>query len=541
MSDAVVVGAGHNGLIAAIRLADAGWDVTVLEAAPQVGGAIKSAELTPGYVTDLFSAFYPLAVASPAFADLDLGSHGLTWSRAPFAFGHPAGPSDDDAPVVHPDPADTAAHLARFDPRDGTRWLDLVAQWQTTVRPILLNSLFGPFPPVRALLRALRSSGTADALRLARFLLLPANQMVRELFHGEKARLLILGNALHADIPLDAPGSGVMGYLLTMLGQDTGYPVPVGGAGQLAQALRRRAEKAGVQVHCDTPVTRIETRGGRAVGVVDGGGRLWPARRAVLADVSAPDLYTRLLSADDVPARVLADLETFTWDTPVVKINYAIGGAIPWRSENLSGAGTVHLGADSHTIASSTTDIETGNIPEQPFLLFGQMTAADPTRSPAGTESAWSYSHLPRGVTDDEAARYLAARMDAVLEAHAPGVSDLIVERHVQTPRDLQAADANLVGGAVNGGTSQLFQQLVFRPTPGLGGAITPIGRLYLAGSSAHPGGGVHGACGNNAARAALAHDGLRGLPRRALSRRVTELLTKPPRTDTPQSNGARR
>lgn len=259
MSDAVVVGAGHNGLIAAIRLADAGWDVTVLEAAPQVGGAIKSAELTPGYVTDLFSAFYPLAVASPVFADLDLGSHGLTWSRAPFAFGHPAGPSDDDAPVVHPDPADTAAHLARFDPRDGAGWLDLVGQWQTTVRPILLNSLFGPFPPVRALLRALRSSGTADALRLARFLLLPANQMVRELFHGEKARLLILGNALHADIPLDAPGSGVMGYLLTMLGQDTGYPVPVGGAGQLAQALRRRAEKAGVQVHCDTPVTHTRS------------------------------------------------------------------------------------------------------------------------------------------------------------------------------------------------------------------------------------------------------------------------------------------
>ncbi|MEO9329390.1 phytoene desaturase family protein [Gordonia aurantiaca] len=528
MADAVVVGAGHNGLIAAIRLADAGWDVTVLEAAPQVGGAIRSAELIPGYVTDLFSAFYPLSVASPVFDDLDLAAHGLRWSRAPYAFGHPAGPSDDDAPVVHPDPADTAAQLARFDPRDGRAWLDLVEQWQT-LRPILLNSLFGPFPPVRALAGALRSVGTADALRLARFLLLPADRMVRELFRHEKSRLLILGNALHADIPLDAPGSGVMGYLLTMLGQDTGYPVPVGGAGELARALRRRAEHAGVQVHCDTPVERITTNGGRAVGVVDSGGRMWPARRAVLADVSAPALYRRLLAADDVPARVLEDLDAFTWDTPVVKINYAIDGKIPWRSENLGGAGTVHLGADTHTIAYSTADIETGNIPDHPFLLFGQMTVADPSRSPSGTESAWSYSHLPRGVTDDEAARYLASRMDAVLEAHAPGVSDMIVGRHVQTPRDLEEADANLVSGAVNGGTAQLFQQLVFRPTPGLGGAITPVDRLYLAGASAHPGGGVHGACGNNAARAALGHDGVRGVPRRALRRRVVHLLTKSP------------
>ncbi|OUC75968.1 phytoene desaturase family protein [Gordonia lacunae] len=526
VSDAVVIGAGHNGLIAAIRLADAGWDVTLLEAQPEVGGAVRSAELTPGYVTDLFSAFYPLAVASPVFADLDLAGHGLQWSRAPLAFGHPAGPDDVDAPVVFPDAADTAAHLATFDERDRRAWLDLVEQWQQ-LRPAILDTLFGPFPPVRALLSVLRSLGTADALRLGRFLILPADQMVRELFHSEKAGLLILGNALHADIPLHAPGSGLMGYLLTMLGQDTGYPVPVGGAGELSAALRRRAESAGVTVVCETRATGIDVQGGRATGVVDSTGRRWPARRAVLADVSAPALYTELLSADDVPARVLDDLRTFTWDTPVVKVNYAFGEKIPWRSANLGGAGTVHLGADARNIAYSSADIETGRVPEHPFLLFGQMTTADPGRSPAGTESAWSYSHLPRGVTDDDAAQLLARRMDAVLEAHAPGVSDLIVGRHVQTPHDLQAADANLVHGTVNGGTAQLFQQLIFRPTPNLGGASTPVDRLYLAGSGAHPGGGVHGACGNNAARAALASDGLRGLPRRVFDRNVIRRLTK--------------
>ncbi|MBD0860609.1 NAD(P)/FAD-dependent oxidoreductase [Gordonia sp. zg691] len=526
MSDALVVGAGHNGLIAAIRLADAGWDVTVLEAQPQVGGAIRSAELTPGYITDLFSAFYPLAVASPVFADLDLAGHGLRWSRAPLAFGHPAGPDDTDAPVVQPDAAHTAAQLATFDTRDGRAWLDLVEQWQL-LGPAILNTLFGPFPPVRALLGLLRSIGTADALRLARFLILPADQMARELFHSEKAGLLILGNALHADIPLHAPGSGMMGYLLTMLGQDTGYPVPVGGAGELAAALRRRAESAGVQVVCDTTVTGIEVRGGRAVGVMDSGGRRWRAERAVLADVSAPALYTRLLSPDDVPARILDDLTRFTWDTPVVKVNYAFSEKIPWRSENLGGAGTVHLGADARNIAYSTADIETGRVPEHPFLLFGQMSTADPGRSPAGTESAWSYSHLPRGVTDDEAAHVLAQRMDAVLEAHAPGVADLIVGRHVQTPHDLETADANLVSGTVNGGTAQLFQQLVFRPTPNLGGSSTPVDGLYLAGSGAHPGGGVHGACGNNAARAALAADGVRGFPRRVLNRNIIRQITK--------------
>ncbi|WP_439030662.1 phytoene desaturase family protein [Gordonia terrae] len=525
-SDAVVIGAGHNGLIAAIRLADAGWDVTLLEAQPEVGGAVRSAELTPGYVSDLFSAFYPLAVASPVFADLDLAAHGLRWSRAPLAFGHPAGPDDDDAPVVFPDAADTAAHLGTFDKHDERAWLDLVEQWHQ-LRPAILNTLFGPFPPVGTLLKLLHSIGTADALRLARFLLLPADQMVRELFHSEKSGLLILGNALHADIPLHAPGSGLMGYLLTMLGQDTGYPVPVGGAGELSAALRRRAESVGVSVVCDTEVVSIDVQGGRAVGVLDSTGRRWPATRAVLADVSAPALYTRLLSPDDVPTRVLDDLRLFTWDTPVVKINYAFGEAIPWRSSNLAGAGTIHLSADARNIAYSTADIETGRVPEHPFLLFGQMSTSDASRSPAGTESAWSYSHLPRGITDDEAARLLARRMDAVLEAHAPGVSDLIVGRSVQTPQDLQASDANLEHGTVNGGTAQLFQQLVFRPTPNLGGASTPIDRLYLAGSGAHPGGGVHGACGNNAARAALGSDGVRGLPRRLLSRNIVQRMTK--------------
>ncbi|MGC5249429.1 phytoene desaturase family protein [Gordonia sp. DT219] len=526
VSDAIVVGGGHNGLVAAIRLADAGWDVTVLEAATEVGGAIRSTELTPGYVTDSFSAFYPLAVASPALADLELGAHGLRWSAAPLAFGHPNGSADRDAAVVYPDAADTAAHLASYDERDGRTWLELTAHW-ATIRVGVLDTLFGPFPPMRGLRALLRATGTAEALRLARFFVLPANQMVRELFRSDHARLLIVGNALHSDIPLDAPGSGLMGYLLTMLAQDVGYPVPVGGSGELSGALARRLTSAGGQIVCDARVDRIEVHNGRATGVTTVDGRRFSARRAVLADVSAPALYTRLLTPADVPARVLADLANFTWDTPVVKIDYALQQTIPWTSTNLAGAGTVHLGADLANANHATADIETGRIPDHPFLLFGQMTTADATRSPKGTESAWAYSHLPRGVGDDEAAAVLAQRMDEVVESHAPGFAELIVDRHVQTPRSLETADANLVDGAVNGGTAQLFQQLIFRPTPGLGGAITPVSGLFLSGASAHPGGGVHGACGNNAARAALAAAGPRGWPRRFMTRQAMRRLMR--------------
>jgi len=526
VSDAVVVGGGHNGLVAAATLADAGWDVTVLEAQAEPGGAVRSAELKSGYHSDLFSAFHPLAAVSPALRALDLAEHGLRWSHAPVPYGHALAPDATDAVVVHRDPAETAEQLARYDPRDGHAWLELVEQWQLR-KPAILASLFGPFPPVRGLLSIVRKLGIGDATRLARFLLLPANRMVTELFHSDHARLPILGNAMHADVPLDAPGSGIMGYLLTMLAQDTGFPVPVGGAGALTDALVRRCESVGVRIECDRPVVGIETVAGRARAARTADGTLWHARRAIIANTSAPNLYQNLLPAGTVPVRVLEDLEHFEWDAPVVKVNYAVREPIPWNSKNLGQAGTVHIGANMQGLVRWMADINTGVVPRDPFLIVGQMTTADPSRSPEGTESAWAYTHLPRGVTDDSAALSLAARVDEVLEAHAPGFRDLLIGRHVQTPADLAEADANLHAGAVNGGTSQLHQQLIFRPTPGLGRAETPIDRLYLGSASAHPGGGVHGVCGRNAARSALAADGVTGLPRRILTRKTIDLWTR--------------
>lgn len=524
--DAVVIGAGHHGLVAAAMLADAGWDVVVLEAQPTPGGAVRSAELTPGYTADLFSAFYPLSVSSPALRELHLEEHGLRWTRAPVVVGHPRSASDTQAPVIYPDRQRTAEELDEHCPGDGANWLRVTDEW-ATVKQGVLDALFAPFPPVKGPMRLVRALGTAGALRLAHQLLLPATVLGEELFAGDAARTLLMGNAMHADIPLDAPGSGVMGYIMTMLAQDAGFPVPVGGAGELTAALVRRAESAGAQVQCGQPVELIEVRGSRAVGVRTAGGRRYRARRAVVADVSAPQLFEVLLPPEAISPGLARSMAHFVWDTPVVKINYALDAPIPWRSPNLNSVGTVHVGADSRGLIQWMADLASGTVPHKPFMLFGQMTTADATRSPHGTESAWAYTHLPRNVADRASAEKVAAAVDRTLEEHAPGFSGHIVDRHLQAPGDLEGDDANLHRGAVNGGTSALFQQLIFRPYPGFGRPDTPVEGLFLGSASAPPGGGVHGMCGRNAARAALASDGARGWPRRSINRKVMALLTK--------------
>lgn len=525
-ADAVIIGAGHNGLVAAALLADAGWDVVVLEAQTEPGGAVKSWELFPGYVSDLYSAFYPLSVASPALRELGLEDHGLRWTHAPAVVGHPRDADDTDAAVIYRDIHRTAADLDRHHGGDGQRWCDLLEQWQLVKKP-LLDTLFAPFPPVRGLVGLLRRLGTAEALRLAHLLMLPAGVMAQHLFDGDAARLLLLGNAMHADVPIDAPGSGVMGYLLIMMAQDAGFPVPVGGAGQLTAALVRRAEAAGARVECGKAVTAIDVSGDRATAVRTADGARYTFRRAVIADTSAPQLYQQLLPADSLPSGLRRGLDRFVWDTPVLKINYALDKPIPWRSKNLADAGTVHLGADHDGLIRWMADLNTRTLPVHPFLLFGQMTTADPARSPAGTESAWAYTHLPRGLADDESARRVADRVDGVLEEYAPGFAGRVVGKVIQSPSDLESSDANLHTGAVNGGTSQLFQQLIFRPAPGFGRAETPVQNVFLGSAGASPGGGVHGVCGRNAARAALAADGIKGWPRRRLNRAVSTLFAR--------------
>ncbi|MFC4031348.1 phytoene desaturase family protein [Streptomyces polygonati] len=515
MPDAVVIGAGPNGLVAANVLADAGWSVEVLEEQPEPGGGVRSDRgVDPDFVSDLFSSFYPLAAASPALNALRLEEEGLRWSRAPRALANPL--PDGRCAVLAGDVAETAAGLDAFSPGDGAAWRELCGLWDE-VGEDLLGCVFAPFPPVRSGLRLAARVRAAGGLRLARTMLLPVRRLGEERFGGEGGRLLLAGNALHADLSPESAISGGFGWLMSMLAQSYGFPVPVGGASALTTALVRRLERRGGSVRCGERVTEVVVRGGRALGVRTATGDAVRARRAVLADVSAPALFTRLVDAAHLPGRLLADLRAgFQWDFSTFKVDWALDGPVPWTAEQAATAGTVHLADSVDDLTRFAAQIATRHVPDRPFALFGQMTTADATRSPEGTESAWAYTHVPQDIKGDAGGdgltgswdrrdrEAMADRVEARVERYAPGFRDLIRARRILAPTTLQSLDANLEGGAINGGTTALHQQLVFRPVPGAGRPETPVRGLYLASSAAHPGGGVHGAPGANAARAAL-------------------------------------
>ncbi|MEU3727789.1 NAD(P)/FAD-dependent oxidoreductase, partial [Streptomyces sp. NPDC031705] len=316
---------------------------------------------------------------------------------------------------------------------------------------------------------------------------------------GDGGRLLIAGNALHADLAPESALGGGFGWLMCMLGQQYGFPVPRGGAGALTDALVRRLTARGGVLRCGQPVAEVVVRGGRAVGVRTEDGTPVPARRAVLADVPAPLLYGRLLPLDQLPERVRAGLRRFQWDFSTVKVDWALSRPIPWRAEGPRTAGTVHLADSVDELTLFAAQIATRHVPATPFAVLGQMTTADPTRSPAGTESAWAYTHVPQHITgdagpdgitgrwDERDRQAIADRLEAQVERYAPGFTATIRARRVLTPPDLERLNPALVGGAINQGTTQIHQQLVFRPVPGTGRPGTPIPGLYLASATAHP------------------------------------------------------
>jgi phytoene dehydrogenase-like protein len=524
--DAIVIGAGQNGLVAANMLADAGWSVLVLEAAEEPGGAVRTGELTlPGYRHDLFSSFYPLTAASPVYHRMELERHGLRWCRGPLAFAHPA--ADGTCPyVAQGDVEDTISSLAGG-AGDAREWRELTALWDRIGETIMeaLTAGFPPVVPAAKLLAGLRT----DVLEFARFGTLPVRRFSDERFRSSLPGRLLTGNAMHADFHPESAGSALFGWVLVGLASDVGFPVPQGGASAIIDALVARLEERGGQVRCSSPVERVLVRRNQAQGVRLAGGEEIGAGRAVLADVGAPRLFLDMLEGASLPSRFVRELRRFQYDSATVKVDWALRAPIPWSAPDARRAPTLHVAESVDELSVSTGQIARGLIPELPFLVMGQYSMGDATRQPEGAETAWAYTHLPQdvrgdaggeisGTWDERDEELIAERIERRVEALAPGFRDLIAGRHVFTPRSMEAANPNLVNGAVNGGTAQMHQQLIFRPVPSVRRSATPVRGLYLASASAHPGGGVHGAAGMNAARAALAHHRVRtggGLLRR--------------------------
>jgi phytoene dehydrogenase-like protein len=470
--DAIVVGAGPNGLAAAITLAQAGRSVVVYEASETIGGGSRTKELTlPGFRHDVCSAIHPLGVGSPFFRTLPLDRYGLEWIYPPAPLAHPL---DDGAAVLERSLGAMEASLGKS---DAAAWRSLFApfveEWESLAQGIL-----GPLRPGFQIAHPLIS------LRMARFAvsaLQPARMLAERTFHGERARALFGGMAAHAMLPLERPVSAAIALVLGTLGHLIGWPFPKGGSQAFVDALAAHLRSLGGKIVTGVEVTEL---------------RELPGSRAVLFDVTPRQVLR--IAGDALPEGYRQRLETYRYGPGVFKVDYALDGPIPWKDATCARAGTVHIGGTLEEIAFAEQSVSRGIVPARPFVLLAQQSLFDATRAPEGKHTAWAYCHVHNGCEVD-----MTARIEAQIERLAPGFHDRILARHTLNPAEMEAYNANYIGGDINGGVQDLGQ-LFTRPVARLDPYATPNKRLYICSSSTPPGGGVHGMCGYYAARSAL-------------------------------------
>lgn len=503
--DAVVVGAGHNGLVAATLLARAGWTVEVLEQSDVAGGAVGSSRTPAGHVHDWGSAFYGVLHSSPVLRELGLDT-AVPWARTEVPLASLYRPGTPAA-LLHADPERTAEGLGS----DGDAWRELYRWWQRA-GAAMFTALMTPLPGPLTLARG--AGSPRGAVQLARTLLEPLEAHAAHLFLGEGARMLLAGHATHADVAVDGAGSTPPALLLAMAAQQHGMPVPVGGAATLALALVQAAESAGAVVRTDVDVTQVVVRAGRAVGVrtADGGGV--GARRAVLFSGSPHVLARDLVGERHLPAAWLRQLSRHRYGSGFLRVDVDLDRPAPWADPRVRDASVVHVTGDVDELALSQAQVRRGLLPEHPQLVVGQQDRADPSRVPPGAASLWVECHCPARPRGQEPGweQRLTERVLDRLEQHAPGLRDGVVAVTTHAPLDLQARDPALVGGDVAGGSAALDQLSVLRPVAGWSPYAVPVRGLYLCGAATAPGGGVHGMSGRSAARVVLRRERLGAL-----------------------------
>jgi phytoene dehydrogenase-like protein len=463
---AVVIGSGPNGLAGAITLAEAGLDVEVYEANDNFGGGLRSAELTlPGFVHDICSAIHPLGRDSPFFRAARLP---VDWIEAETSLAHPF--EDGSAVTLERSVAATAEQLGSDERSYRGLVTPLVEHWDL-VEPVLL----GPHPPSpRAISRLLRAVGP----RFVRVVLADARAVAESTFETERARALLVGNAAHSMMPLERRPTAGFGLALIVLGHVFGWGFPRGGAQRLADGLVARARELGAELHAGAPLDELPDAG------------------VVLADVAPRELLR--LARGRFPARYERALARYRHGPAAFKVDWALESPIPWRNGDVGTAPTVHLGGTLAEISASEWAPWSGRTADRPFVLLAQHTLFDDSRAPEGKHTAWAYCHVPNGSSED-----MSDRVEAQVERFAPGFRDVILERSVLRPADIEARNRNLVGGDINTGVQDLGQ-LFTRPVRRAKPHRTPLRGVYLCSAATPPGGGVHGMCGLSAARIAL-------------------------------------
>lgn len=465
--DAVVVGAGPNGLAAAVEIARNDRSVLVLEAGPTIGGGTRTAELTlPGFQHDICSAIHPMGVASPFFRKLPLKDFGLEWVHPEIPLAHPL--DDGSAALVHRSIDATAASLGP----DGD-------VYRKVMEPLTRHADALSEGFLKPLLRVPRHPFVM--LRLGRHAWKSAAKLADDLFSGEAAKAMFAGNAAHAIVPLDKPPTGVFGLVYSFLCHAYGWPMARGGSKAVTDALGRYLWSIGGQIETNRLVTSFAEL---------------PPARVYLFDTSPRQLVE--IAGDQLSTSYRDKLERFRYGPGLFKLDWALDGPIPWTNPDCAKAGTLHLSGSLQECVESEAAVARGEHPQRPWTIVAQQSLFDASRAPEGKHTAWGYCHVPHGSTAD-----MTALVEAQVERFAPGFRDLVTGRSVMTARDLHAYNPNYIGGDITAGMAdlkQLFARPVLSPNP----YATAHPGIFLCSSSTPPGPGVHGMCGYFAARAAM-------------------------------------